>query len=134
MPVPDVTGQPAWVIVVLAVLAVVSTLGVAWFANRSRKSATAEEQPQATLPGGGQDTTAVVIQSALDHLARVAEREAAESTEARREMADLRRSLETARADYAAILRRAEEAEASLALCRQHASLLADKAFRRDEP
>lgn len=133
MPVPDITGQPAWVVVILAVLAVASTLGVAWLTSRSRKSATADRAEQATLPESGQDATVVVIQSALDHLAKVAEREAVESTQAREKVEELRQALQDTKSDLVEALRRAEQAEALLTACREHARLLTIEAFRKGD-
>lgn len=133
MPVPDAAAQPAWVVIVLAVLGLLGTLGVAFLTSRSRKSTTQDDGGQATLPEGGPDPTAVVLQSALEHLARVADREATESEQARKETAQLRRKLETALAELQGVRARAERAEADLAACRAHAEILSRQAFHRGE-
>lgn len=130
---PDVTGQPPWVVIVLASLTLISTVAVAIISSRSRKSATQDDEGQATLTesGGGQDPSVMVLTAALDHLARVAEREAAESDEARRETATLRAQLEQTMGQLHEARRRADQAEASLEACREHARLLSQQALRR---
>jgi hypothetical protein len=117
------------VVVVLGVLTLLGMVSVAWLTNRARKSTTHEDAGQATLPEGkAPDGTMVVLQAALDHLAEVAQREANESAEARREAATLRRQLEQSTADFQAAKHRAEQAEASLAACRERAQLLSERA------
>lgn len=129
---PDVTGQPAWVVIVLALLTLTGTVAVAYITARSRKSATQTEADQATLSEGGKvDTSVVVLQAALDHLARVAEREAAESDEARRETATLRAKLENTLGQLQEAHHRADQAEQALIACRAHAELLSQQAMRR---
>jgi hypothetical protein len=130
--VPDVTGQPTWVVIVLAALTLIGTVSVATITARTRKSATQDGEAQATLSEGGKvDTSVVVLQAALDHLARVAEREAAESDEARKETATLRGQLERTMGQLHEAHRRADQAEAALATCRAHAELLSQQAMRR---
>lgn len=129
---PDVTGQPTWVVVVLAALTLIGTVSVAWITARARKSATQDGGEQATLSEGGQaDTSVVIAQAALEHLARIADREAAESDEARKETATLRATLERTLGQLFEAQRRAERAEADLIACRAHAELLSRQAMRR---
>lgn len=129
--VPD-AAQPVWLVVVLAVLGLVGTLGVAYLASRAAKSTPPEVGEQGTLSTGGRaDPTAAVLQSALDHLARVADRDAAESEDARRETAVLRQRLEAVASELQEVRARAQRAEADLAACRAHADLLSRQAFRR---
>lgn len=134
MSVPDATTQPIWVVIVLAVIGLIGTLGVALLSSRAGKSTTQEDGGQATLPeGAGADPTAAVLQSALEHLARVADREAAESEEARKETAVLRERLEAVASQLQVAHQRAERAEADLAACRAHADILSRQAFRRGD-
>lgn len=133
MPVPDITGQPAWVVIVVMVLVVAATLGVAFLAylGARRKSATQGETEQATLPSGGENPTVLVMQAALDHLARVADREAAESEEARKEAAALRTRLEEQLHEVVRLQAQIAEKSAALARCEARAEALSEQAFRR---
>jgi site-specific recombinase len=120
-------------VIVLASLTLISTVAVAIISSRSRKSATQDDEGQATLTESGtaQDPSVMVLTAALDHLARVAEREAAESDEARRETATLRAQLEQMMGQLHEARRRAEQAESALAVCREHARLLSQQALQR---
>ncbi len=135
---PDLTGQPSWVYVVVSALVIAGTLGLAWIKRGSR---TADpEDPAAGRPvdaqavpsitAGGLDATQV-IQVSLEHLARVAEREALESREARAETAALRRELVECGTELTAATRRAELAELELSRCQEHARVLGRQAFEK---
>lgn len=135
--IPDLAGQPAWVVVVVSVLFVVGSVGTAWL---RRGKPEAEEDPEGetarpvesgavpSLTTGSGDHATLVIQKALDHLAS----EAQESREARAETATLRRELESVRAE---LLRRTADLEAAvghLARCEARAELLAERAQRHE--
>lgn len=121
MPIPDLAGQPPWVVVVVVTLIVAGTLGLAWLRRTGRVP---EEDPPAV---GGADTVTpldasgnpyAVAQRALDHLAEVARRADAESAEERsyrRSLTDrveeLTRELEAVTAQLAECERRAEALE-----------------------
>lgn len=121
---PDISGQPPWVVIVLAVLGLSGTVLVAWLAARNRKTTTQDGEGQATLGGSTPDPMLGMLQKAMDHLAATAERESAESEQAREETAAMHRQLGLAQADLASALRRAEHAEAQLTACREHSQLL----------
>ena len=125
----DITGQPPWVVIILACLGLAGTVVVAWLAARNRKTTTQDDAGQATL-APGQDPMLGMLQKAMDHLAAVAERADAESDQAREERDRMRIDLERTRHDLAAALRRAESAEASLTACREHASILIQQVNR----
>jgi uncharacterized membrane protein len=136
---PDLTGQPGWVYIVVVALTTFGTLGLAWIKRGER--ARAAEDPTTprpvdakavpSLPGATPPDATLVIQGALEHLAHVAEREALESREARSETADLRRELLVCGTELTTALRRAEAAEAELVRCRVQAELLSRQAFRK---
>ena len=137
---PDLAGQPSWVYVVVIALTTAGSIGLALIkrGDRERKP---EEPPAArpvdaqtvpSIPGTSHPDATLAIQGALEHLARVAEREASESKEARAETAELRRELVACGIELAAAMRRAEVAEADLSRARAHAELLGRQAFRKD--
>lgn len=143
---PDLTGQPGWVYIVVVGLTTLGTLGLAWIkrgdkARQSEDTTTprpVDAQAVPSLPGATPPDATLVIQGALEHLARVAEREALESKEARAETsvsraetADLRRELLVCGTELTTALRRAEAAEAELARCRMQADVLSRQAFRK---
>lgn len=142
---PDLTGQPSWVVVVVIALVTAGSVGLAWIKRGERPKT---EEPAAARPVDAQAVPSVsgtppsdatqVIQSALEHLAAVAAREALESKEARAETtvsraetAELRRDLLTCGTELNKALRRAESAEAELTRCRAQAELLGRQAFQR---
>jgi hypothetical protein len=130
--VPDITGQPAWVVIVIMFLTVSATLGVAFLTTR-RKSVNQEEGEQATLPSGETSPTVLVMHAALDHLARVADREAAESEEARKEAAALRTRLEEQLHEVVRLQSLITETREALTRCQARAEFLSEQAFRRGE-
>lgn len=98
---PDLSGQPAWVVVVVMALFVAGTIGVKWV-GRNARAVDADEEDQeadrpavpsagnghAALPGSDAQTT-LVLTKALDLLAN----EAVESQGARAEADRLRSQL-----------------------------------------
>jgi hypothetical protein len=128
---PDITGQPAWVVIVIMVLTVSASIGVAYLANRNRKQATDDKGEQDALPSGVNSPTVLVMRAALDHLARVADREAGESEEARKEAAALRTRLEEQLHEMVNIQAKLTEALTALARCQAHAEILSEQAFRK---
>lgn len=130
LPVPDVTGQPAWVAVVLGVLGLMAVLGTAWLAAWARKSGTQEGAEQATLPASkGPDPTVSALQAAMDHLARVAERDAAESEEARKETESMRRKLDKALGQLHETRTTAEQIRRELDKCRAQTRFISRRAL-----
>jgi hypothetical protein len=118
---PDLTGQPPWVVVVVFGLFVLGVLGLAWLRRTGR---TPEDDPPAiegadtVTPLDASGNPYAVAQRALDHLAEVARRADAESAEERsyrRSLADrveeLTRELEAVTAQLAECERRAEALE-----------------------
>lgn len=94
------SGQPVWVMIVIAVLSTVGTVGTAWLTrgtDRSRREVGADEQdrpqldnaPPPALSSAADAHTTLIITKALDLLAN----EAVESQEARRETERLRSQL-----------------------------------------
>jgi hypothetical protein len=143
---PDLTGQPGWVYVVVVGLTTLGSAGLALI-KRGEKTRTTEnpaiERPATAQavpsPSAASPANAtLVIQGALEHLARVAEREALESKEARAETtvsraetAELRKDLLACGTALTAALRRAEAAEQELTRCRAQAELLGRQAYEK---
>lgn len=137
MELPDLTGQPGWVVVTVMLLFLLGVLGVTYLRRTGRRD---EEEQKAQIPPSD-DARAVpssstgsemsLVQAALDHMARTADRESRESEEARRESAELRRQLHECGVGLAAALDRASTAERELVACRAQAELLSRQAFRR---
>lgn len=122
MQLPDLTGQPPWVVVVVFSLFVLGVLGLGWL--RWKSGQPPEDQPAAlesadtVTPLDPSGNPYAVAQRALDHLAEVARRADAESAEERsyrRSLADrveeLTRKLEEVTAQLADCERRAEALE-----------------------
>lgn len=133
---PDLAGQPGWVVAVVTFLFTVGTLGAAWL--RRRPDAAVEDGEDASarpvepgavpsLPPAPHDGATLAIQKALDHLAA----EAAESREARAETAVLRRELEAMRLELAQRTQERDAAQTLLTRCEARADLLAQQAERR---
>jgi hypothetical protein len=100
---PDLAGQPPWVVVVVFFLFVAGTLGMTWIRRDRADAAEVEAAQNASPLEPGAVPSALtsadsgahnVAQAALMHLAAVAEREAAESAAARLEADKLRERLE----------------------------------------
>lgn len=121
MQLPDLTGQPPWVVVVVFTLFILGVLGLAWLRRTGRAP---EDEPGAleaadtVTPLDPSGNPYAVAQRALDHLAEVARRADAESAEERsyrRSLADrveeLTRKLEEVTAQLADCERRAEALE-----------------------
>lgn len=90
---PDVTGQPWWVVVIVAVLGVLGGVGADLLRRRAKHVPTDEESPEA-LPSGEGGEAYQAVKLAIQALAETAAREAAESTEERARATDLRHQLE----------------------------------------
>lgn len=132
---PDLAGQPGWVVAVVAFLFTAGSLGTALIRRNDGGSAEDEQDASArpleagavaSLPPAPHDGATLAIQKALDHLAA----EAAESREARAETAVLRRELEAMREELAEKTRVLAEAQGLLARCEARAELLAQQADR----
>lgn len=133
---PDLTGQPAWVVVVVVALFTAGTLGTAWLRRRDGGEPEPEDDATArpvesgavpSLPSAPHDGATLAIQKALDHLAA----EAAESREARAETAALRRELEAMREELAQRTRQRDAAQELLVRCEARAELLTQQAQDR---
>lgn len=126
---PDLSGQPGWVVVVVVALLVAGTVGVRWVAARTGQ---ADEEEDATegdrpaLPAGGSDAhTALVLTKALDLLAN----EAAESQGARAEADQLRDELLTCSTERDRLAQVATTAQAELEKCNRECRKLAMRAL-----
>ena len=97
MGLPDLAGQPPWVVVTVMVLFVLGSLGVAWLrrGNPDPDSDGIEQGGSANVPvEAGAHDAVLVVGKALDHLAEVARREALESDSERAEARLLRQRLD----------------------------------------
>lgn len=123
MPVPPLEGQPAWVVIIVAVLTVAGGLGIAYIAARARSSPHQEKTP-VTVRSGNPDAMDV-IHLAIEHLADMARRESEQSDESQREANRLREQLQKAE-------QRLAQAQRDLETCQEHARKLAAKAYGDD--
>jgi hypothetical protein len=97
MGLPDLAGQPPWVVITVVVLTVLGTLGVAWLrrGNPDPDSDAIDQGNSANVPlESGAHDAVLVVGKALDHLAEVARREALESDSERAEARLLRQRLD----------------------------------------
>ena len=147
---PDLSGQPPWVVIVVMVLAISGTLGLALI-RRGRLGGD-DEQGEEELDGArppaveGVPSSSVAVQSdmhttmvikqALDHLARVADREAQESEQARadtdrerREVRRLQDELLRCDRDRERLTAEAFETRAQLERCNAECRMLARRAL-----
>jgi len=129
---PDMSGQPPWVVIVVAVLLVAGTVG-SRLIGRGRGGTEAEgeaEGDRPALPPGqhraADDTsTTTVLTKALDLLAR----EAVESQEARDENNSLRRQLLECGSERDRIAARLTAMQAELEQCDERCRRLARRAM-----
>ncbi len=95
---PNLEGQPGWVVIVVVALFVGGALGTLWLRGRSKDRSADEPVPiPASVTGGGVDVAlagrsgdqvlAQMTREAMTHLADTARREAEESEQVRRELA-----------------------------------------------
>lgn len=146
---PDLSGQPAWVVIVVFSLFTVGTLGIAWMRRGSRLlpggEGDAEEldgaRPNAidgvSSPSVAHDVHAAqLVKQALDQLAAEASesREArAETAFARREAEQARREAEQMRRDLNACIEERQRLSAALERCDAECARLARRALGRGE-
>lgn len=153
MQIPDLSGQPPWVVITVMALFFAGSIGLAWVRRRTpggddqaledgqvanARPPSVEGVPSHATPNGHVDSTALVIKQALDHLAQTAEREANESQEARAESARYRAEVERLRQELIQCDRdreRAvvalESAQLRLARCNDRCKKLAQEALER---
>lgn len=134
---PDMSGQPWWVVVIVVSLLVAGSIGTRWVGARAGRSGEQEEDAEGdrpALPGGqhaaaSSDTsqTTAVLTKALDLLAS----EAAESQDARAEVGRLRDELLRCSAERDRVARAAEKAQADLEQCNRECRRLAMRALER---
>lgn len=132
---PDLSGQPAWVVVVVVALMVVGSVGMKWVSVRARADDGDEEdaepaRPASTspVPTPSDAQTTHVLTKALDLLAN----EAVESQGARAEVDRLRRELLECSAERDRVAHRLAEAQADLEQCDQRCRRLAMRALERE--
>ena len=135
---PDMSGQPWWVVVIVVSLLVAGSIGTRWVGARAGRSGEQEEDDaegdRPARPGGqhaavSSDTsqTTAVLTKALDLLAS----EAAESQDARAEVGRLRDELLRCSAEHDRVARAAEKAQADLEQCNRECRRLAMRALER---
>lgn len=125
--IPDMAGQPWWVVVVVAVLTVLGSVGGAWVTRRANKDELDTEEPTALSAGDEGGEAYQAIQLAIQALADVATREADESNAERVRADELRKQLqECARALQLAEAAR-DTAERKLSECEQNARILINR-------
>lgn len=111
---PNLEGQPAWVVVVVVALFVLGTLGWAYLRREQPDDARPElsESGAATLaPDGGHAAVGETLRAALDHLAESAHREALEAETERNRAAELQQRLEACAGELLVVRHRLEQCE-----------------------
>lgn len=120
MEMPDLDGQPGWVVVVVVALFVLGGWGTLYLHRRLTRSG----EPREVEQGG--DTVAAVtpamgpfdaVTSAVNHMAESARREAANADKAEEEAKELRRLLAECDKDRALLERRFADLTAQLEEC-----------------
>lgn len=138
---PDLSGQPAWVVVVVVALMAVGSIGVKWVGARigrddgdadedaegDRPAPTSGRHEQAVMVGSDAQTT-LVLTKALDLLAN----EAVESQGARAEADRLRAELLACSAERDRVARKLTSAQAELEQCNRECRRLAMRALERE--
>lgn len=133
---PDLSGQPAWVVVVVVALLVAGTIGAKWVGRNARDADEDAEGDRPALPPAlpehvphpGTDAhTTLVLTKALDLLAN----EANESQEARAEAERLRSELLACSEHRDRIARDLLKAQADLEQCNLECRKLAMRALER---
>lgn len=136
---PDMSGQPGWVVIVVVALFVAGTIGVRWVSVRAGRSDEALEEgdqegdrpaphsPEHAAVAVSDAQTTLVLTKALDLLAN----EAVESQGARAEAEQLRRELLACSAERDRIARSLEKAHADLEQCNLECRRLAMRALER---
>lgn len=111
---PNLEGQPGWVVVVVVGLFVMGTLGWAYL----RRDQPDEVRPELTdgggatlTPDGGHGAVGETLRAALAHLAETAHREAQEAETERARAAELRERLEACAGELLVVRHRLEQCE-----------------------
>jgi uncharacterized protein YPO0396 len=121
---PDLEGQPAWVVIVVVALFTMGTVGSAWLGRRKHKRDEDESDAAVTthrdgvpsLPSGA----AGVLEASVAAIIRDADAGRQEVAETRAEMRRLQHQHNEAVRDRDDALRRAQRALADLGTCQQH--------------
>lgn len=135
---PDLSGQPAWVVIVVVALLMVGTVGAKWAGRGARDGQEEDDQEpdRSALPPAGHGHTAMspsdahttaVLTKALDLLAN----EAAESQGARVEVDRLRAELVACSTERDRIARDFTKVQADLEQCNRECRRLAMRALER---
>lgn len=130
MDIPNLEGQPGWVVVIVFALVVIGTLGTLWLKARvphgEKPSVPELPDPPPALPlprDTGENVTALqLVNFALNHLAETARREAQQGEEAEHKVEELRRQLEECKRELQIVQRRLEQ-------CQENAHHLAQRAY-----
>lgn len=131
--IPDLTGRPDWVLIVVVLLLVAGTVGTRLIGRRAGgadgdEEGQEEDRPDALPQGqGGDAQTALVLTKALDLLAA----EAVESRETRVEFERMRTELLECSAERDRVAQVAAKAQADLERCNQECRRLALRAIER---
>lgn len=126
---PDLEGQPAWVVIVVVALFTMGTVGSAWLGRRDKRRREREDDDESdaavtthrdgvpSLPTGG---AADVLTASVHAIIRDADAGRQEVAEARAEMRHMQRQLFEAERERDEALRRAQRALADLGACQSH--------------
>jgi len=122
---PDLEGQPAWVVVVVVALSTTGILGSAWLGRRGKRKADEGDKSDAaiethregvpSLPSGA----AGVLEASVNAIIRDADAGRQEVAETRAEMRKVQHQLVQALTERDDALRRAQRALADLGTCQE---------------
>lgn len=132
---PDLSGQPAWVVIVVVTLLVIGSVGSKWITRGGREieeggeDGQEEDRPALHAPSPGSDAqTTLVLTKALDLLAN----EAVESRDSRAEAERLRDELLTCSRERDRVARQLADVQADLEKCNADCRALALRALERE--
>jgi hypothetical protein len=128
---PNLEGQPGWVVVLVVALIVVGGLGAAYVRRKGGQDPETPPEIEAgpdtvALPGGNTQGLDLV-REAMNHLAASAVREAESAEEAEREARELQRQLNECTRERDRLEGRIAKLEAELRECQFRAQYLSDR-------
>lgn len=88
--VPSIEGQPTWVVIVVALIGLLSALGVAYLASKMRSTPSAESPAATVTTTESESDLSSIVKQAMETLTQTARLEAEENRELH---AQLRRAL-----------------------------------------
>jgi LPXTG-motif cell wall-anchored protein len=119
---PALTGQPAWVVIVVGALFALAGFSAAVLRKRRKKSADEDDEAGVGVKVVNQAAAGITdapIQAALDHLAEIIREERKESEAARRETRQIRREADTMRDELVRVKTELDSMRSRLQACEE---------------